>query len=57
MMTRRWLTVLYIVVLIAVIVCVDVLFFKHHTMKRLFVNVGIAAICSAFGWRYLRKQP
>jgi hypothetical protein len=31
----------FVAVLIAVVVTVDVLFFRHHVWERLLVNVGI----------------
>ncbi len=44
---------LYVVALVAVVVGVDVLFFKHHFWARLMVNVGIVLVFAAF---YLRFQ-
>jgi hypothetical protein len=43
--------VLYIVVLVAVVVSVDLLFFKNRFWERLIVNIGIVLFFSAF---YLR---
>jgi hypothetical protein len=43
----------YALALVAVVVGVDVLFFKHHFWPRLMVNVGIVLIFAAF---YLRFQ-
>ncbi|MGO9408259.1 MAG: hypothetical protein ACLP41_13450 [Acidimicrobiales bacterium] len=43
----------YALALVAVVVGVDVLFFKHHFWPRLMVNVGIVLIFEAF---YLRFQ-
>ncbi len=53
-MTRNVSVVLYIVVWIAVVVSVDLLFFKNRFWERLMVNVGIALVFAAFGLRLLR---
>jgi len=46
--------VLYIVVLIAVVVSVDILFFKHRLWERLIVNIGIVLVFIAFYLRFLK---
>jgi uncharacterized membrane protein len=48
--------VLYVLVLIAVVVGVDVLFFKHRFWERLMMNVGIVLVFAAFYLRFL-KHP
>ena len=47
-MSGRAIVVLYALALIAVVVSVDVLFFKHHFWPRLMVNVGIVLIFGPF---------
>ena len=54
-MGRQAVTVLYVVVLIAVVVGVDVLFFRHHFWERLAVNVGIVLVFVAFYFRFLKR--
>ena len=44
----------YVVAMIAVIVGVDFLFFRHRFWERLIVNVGIVLVFAAFYWRFLR---
>jgi type IV secretory pathway VirB2 component (pilin) len=44
----------YVVVLVAAVVCVDVLFFSHQFGERLIANVGIVLVFSAFYLRFLR---
>jgi hypothetical protein len=46
---------LYIVVLIAVVVSVDLLFFKHRFWERLMVNIGIVLVFAAFYLRFLKN--
>lgn len=45
---------LYVLALVALVVGVDVLFFRHHFWERLIVNVGIVLVFLAFGLRFLR---
>ncbi|KTD57063.1 hypothetical protein Lsan_2685 [Legionella santicrucis] len=52
-MTRNMSVVLYIVMLIAVIVSVDLLFFKDRFWERLMVNIGIVLVFTAFYLRFL----
>lgn len=54
-MTRNLSFALYVVVLIAVVVSVDVLFFRHHIWERLIVNIGIVLVFAAFALRFLKK--
>ena len=54
-MTRNMSDVLYIVVLIAVVVSVDLLFFKNRFWERLMVNVGIVLVFAAFYLRFLKN--
>ena len=55
-MTRNMLVVLYVVVLIAVVVGVDLLFFRHRFWERLIANIGIVLVFAAFYLRFL-KHP
>jgi predicted cobalt transporter CbtA len=50
-----WQVVLYIVVLIAVVVGVDLLLFRHRFWERLMVNIGIVLVFAAFYLRFLKK--
>jgi len=47
--------VLYILVLIAVVVGVDLLFFKNRFWERLIVNIGIVLVFAAFYLRFLNN--
>ena len=55
-MPRNTYVVLYILVLIAVVVSVDLLFFKNRFWERLIVNIGIVLVFAAFYLRF-RKNP
>lgn len=45
-----------IVAMIAVIVAVDVVFFRHHFWARLAANVGIVLIFAAFYLRFANRS-
>ena len=55
-MTRNISVVLYIVVLIAVVVSVDLLFFRNLFWERLTVNIGIVLVFAAFYFRFLKNS-
>ena len=46
---------LYVLAMVAIVVGVDVLFFRHHFWARLAVNVGIVLVFVAFYWRFLKR--
>jgi predicted cobalt transporter CbtA len=52
---RQAAVVLYVLALIAVVVGVDVLFFRHQFWARLLVNVGIVLVFVAFYLRFLKR--
>jgi len=54
-MTKSMFVVLYIVVLIAVVVSVDLLFFKNRFWERLIANIGIVMVFAAFYLRFLKN--
>ena len=54
-MTRNMSIVLYIVVMIAVVVSVDLLFFRNLFWERLIANIGIVLVFAAFYFRFLKK--
>ncbi len=54
-MTRTPFVALYILALIAVVVVVDVLFFRNRFLERLLVNIGIVLVFAAFYLRFARK--
>lgn len=54
-MTRNASAVLYVVALIAVVVSVDLVFFKNRFWERLIVNIGIVLVFAAFYLRFLKN--
>jgi hypothetical protein len=54
-MGRQAAVVLYVLALVAIVVGVDVLFFRHLVWERLTVNVGIVLVFAAFYFRVLKR--
>ena len=54
-MGRHAAVVLYVFALVAVVVGVDVLFFRNQFWERLIVNVGIVLVFAAFYLRFLKR--
>ncbi len=52
-MERAAAGALYAVAMVAVVVGVDVLFFRGHIWERLAANVGIVLVFGAFYFRFL----
>jgi hypothetical protein len=46
---------LYVVLMAAVIVAVDLLFFRSRFWERLAVNLGIVLVFAAFYFRFLKR--
>jgi hypothetical protein len=60
MRTKEWghnrAIVLYVITLIAVVVCVDILYFRHHFGDRLIANVGIVLVFAASYLGFLKRS-
>ena len=54
-MGKTAVVVIYVAALVAVVVAVDVLFFRHHFGARLAVNIGIVLVFGAFYFRFLHR--
>ena len=54
-MGRQTAVVLYVLALVAVVVGVDVLFFRNRFWERLMVNVGVVLVLGAFYLRFLKR--
>ena len=55
-MGRQIAVVLYVVAMVAVIVGVDVAFFRNRFWERLMVNVGIVLVFAAFYLSFLKSS-
>jgi len=51
----RAAVVLYVLALVAVVVGVDILFFRHHFGERLIANVGIVVVIVVFYVTFLKR--
>jgi hypothetical protein len=54
-MSRQAAAVLYVLALVAVVVSVDVLFFRNRFWERLMANVRIVLMFTAFYFRFLKR--
>jgi hypothetical protein len=54
-MGRQVAAVLCVVAMVAVIVAVDIMFFRNRFWERLTVNIGIVLVFTAFYLRFLRR--
>ena len=53
--TLRIAVIIYVAAMIAVIVGLDVAFFRHRFWQRLAANVGTVLVFGAFYFRFLRR--
>ena len=54
-MSKQIVVSIYVVVMIAIIVGVDVAFFRHRFWERLAVNIGIVLVFGAFFFRFIGR--
>ena len=54
-MGKQAAVALYALAMVAVVVGVDVLFFRHQVWERLIANVGIVLVFGAFYFRFLKR--
>jgi hypothetical protein len=52
---RKAAVALYALAMVAVVVGVDILFFRHQVWERLIANVGIVLVFGAFYFRFLKR--
>lgn len=55
-MGRQPAVVLCVLAMVAVVIGVDVLFFRDHFWPRLLSNVGIVLVFAAFYLRFLKRS-
>lgn len=53
---RSWPNVFYAVLLVAVIVAIDLLFFKSRPWARLMVNVGMVLVFAGTYFLFLKRR-
>ena len=54
-MGRQVTNVIYVAVMVAVIVGVDIAFFRNRFWERLMVNIGVVLVFAAFYFRFFRE--
>jgi len=55
-MGRQLATALYVLGMAAVILAIDILFFKHRFWERLAANVGVVLLFGAFYFKFFRRS-
>jgi hypothetical protein len=53
---RQLASVLYVLALVAVVVCVDIFFLQHHLVERLIVNIAIVLVFGVVYMRFLKRS-
>ena len=51
---EKYSNILYVVAMVAIVVSVDLLFFRNHSLERLIVNIGIVLVFGVFYLRFFR---
>ena len=54
-MGRKATVVLYVVLMVATVVAVDLLFFRNRIWERLLANIGIVFVFAAVYLRFLKR--
>jgi predicted cobalt transporter CbtA len=54
-MGRQAVSVLYVLAMVAIVVGLDILVFRHQFWPRLIANVGIVLVFVAFYLRFLKR--
>jgi hypothetical protein len=54
-MRREATLPLYVMLMVAIVVVVDFLFFRNRFRERLIVNIGIVLVFAAFYLRFLKR--
>jgi uncharacterized membrane protein YfcA len=55
-MRRRAAVGLYVLALVAIVIAVDIVFFRHHFWERLIANFGIVLVFAAFYLMFLKRR-
>jgi hypothetical protein len=55
-MGRQTAAVFYVLAMVAIVVGLDVLFFRNRFWERLMVNVGVVLVFGAFYLRFLKGR-
>jgi hypothetical protein len=55
-MGRELVVLLYVMAMVAIIIVVDVSFFRNRFWERLTVNIGIVLVFVTFYWIFLKDR-
>lgn len=54
-MNTRIAAIVYVAAMVAIIVCVDIAFFRHRFWERLIAIIGLVLVFAAFYLRFLKR--
>jgi len=55
-MGKNTIIVIYVLVMVATVVIVDILFFRHRFRERLIANIGIVLVYVAFYLAFIKNR-
>jgi len=55
-MDKKAVVIIYIIAMVATVVIVDILFFRHRFWERLMANIGIVLVYVAFYLAFLKNR-
>jgi hypothetical protein len=55
-MSKNTLAIIYVLAMIATVVIVDIIFFRHRFRERLIANIGIVMVYAAFYLAFLKNR-
>jgi hypothetical protein len=55
-MSKSVVNIIYVLAMVATVVVVDILFFRHRFRERLIANIGIVSLYVAFYFSYFKNR-
>lgn len=55
-MSKNAMVIIYVLAMVATVVIVDILFFRHRFWERLIANIGVVLIYVAFYLAFLKNR-
>ena len=55
-MDKNAMIVIYVLAMVATVVIVDILFFRHRFWERLIANIGVVLVYAAFYLAFLKNR-
>ncbi len=55
-MGKNTVSIIYVIAMVATVVALDILFFRHRFWERLMANIGIVLVYMAFYLAFLKSR-